>query len=457
MDIGTSSVRAALYDHNANPVIGSSVKMLRLLATSADGAAEIDAETTFDQVIEVVDGVLAKTARRRGEIGHVAISAFWHSLVGVDARGRPTTNVLGWADRRSRHYTALLRKRFDERVVHDRTGAHFHSSYWPSRLLWLRRSSPDVFVRTAKWLSFSDYVAWRLCGELMTSISMASGTGIFEIRKCGWDAELLRFLKIRPANLPDIAADGATFQVNRTFARRWPRLANARWFPAIGDGAADNIGSGCVTKNRAALMVGTSGAMRVAFTGDPPKKLPAGLWCYRIDKKRVVIGGALSDGGNLYQWLKQNLNLPKDLENEMRRRGAHMHSLVFKPFLHGERSTGYNEFATAGVSGLNASHDAVDIMRAAMGSVAYHFADIFSRLKKVANIKEVVVSGGALQRSPIWGQIIADVLGRDLIMSGAEESSSRGAVLLALEQIDPANKAGSMSAFNGTIIRSNNL
>jgi gluconokinase len=303
-------------------------------------------------------------------------------------------------------------------------------------LLWLRKEFPDVFAKTAKWLSFSDYVALKLFGDAATSVSMASGTGIFDIRKCKWDGELVKFLKLKTVNLPAIAdADSTTFVPNKTFAKRWPRLANARWFPAVADGAADNIGAGCVTKSRAALMVGTSGAMRVAYAGEPPKKIPAGLWCYRVDRKQVVIGGALSDGGGLYQWLKKNLQLPKDAEAQIAKRSPGAHGLTFLPFLAGERSTGYHESAAGAVLGLTSATDAVDILQAALESVAYRFAEIFGQLDKVVKIKEIVASGGALRESPVWTQIIADVLGRDLSMNDVHESSSRGACLLALESI----------------------
>ena len=436
LDIGTSSVRAALYDGNANPVPRASVKIDRNLSVTTGGGAEIGADEAFAQVVDAIEQVLGKTTKLKGEIEYVATSCFWHSLVGVDANAKPTTKVFGWADTRSRKYTGVLRKRFDETRMHNRTGARFHSSYWPTKLLWLRKDFPDVFAKTLQWLSFSDYVALKLFGNSTTSVSIASGTGIFDIRKCVWDRELLKFLKIEPSNLPTIGTkDSDTLILNKNRAKRWPRLANAKWFPAIADGAADNIGAGCVTKSRAALMIGTSGAMRVAYLGEPPENIPSGLWCYRIDRKRVIMGGALSDGGNLYAWLKANLNLPKDAEEQIAKREPNAQGLTFLPFLAGERSTGYNESATGAILGLRSSHDAVDILRAAFESVAYRFSEIFHQLNSVVKIKEIVASGGALRESPVWTKIIADVLGRHLTLNNVSESSSRGAVLLVLEYI----------------------
>lgn len=435
LDIGSSSVRAALYDGDATVLPRTSVRIAREFTTTDDGGSEINADEALRQVISAIDAVLERTGKMKGEIVAVASCSFWHSLVGVNASGRPTTKVLGWADTRSREYSGVLKKHFDERVVHNRTGAHFHSSYWPAKLLWLRREFPDVWSKTTGWLSFSDYLAMKLLSEATTSVSMASGTGIFDIRRCAWDAELLKFLKIRPTTLPALADDDTAFRLGKKFARRWPSLANVKWFPAIADGAADNIGVGCVTKNRAALMIGTSAAMRVVYAGEPPKKIPDGLWCYRIDRNRVIIGGALSDGGNLYQLIKTRFKLPANTDELLRRRGASNDDLIVLPFFFGERSTGYDEDARGAIIGLGATHDGVDILHAAMEGVAFRLAEIYSRLKKVTDIREVVASGGALRASPVWTQIIADVLGHDLIVTDTPENSSRGAVLLALEYL----------------------
>ena len=304
LDIGTSSVRAALYDLQGNVLPATMVKNERTLTATDDGGAEIDAAEAFAQIEKAVDDVLEKSAKVNGEISHVAASSFWHSLVGVDKQGKPTTKVFGWADTRSAKYVAELRKKFDEAAVHNRTGARFHSSFWTAKLLWLRKDYAKVFDATDKWLSFSDFAALKLFEQTQTSVSMASATGIFDVRANDWDAELIKFLKITRANLPGIvAADSQTFRLNSKYQKRWARLKNAEWFAAVGDGAANNIGAGCTVKSKAALMIGTSGALRVAFAGDVPAVIPSGLWCYRIDRKRVIIGGALSDGGGLYRWL----------------------------------------------------------------------------------------------------------------------------------------------------------
>ena len=455
LDIGTSSVRAALYDSAGMMLPETFVKIERTLSATDDGGSEIDAEIALRHVVKAIDGVLRHPAVRKGKIEFVAQAAFWHSLVGVDAKGKPTTKVLSWADTRSRDYIPALRRRFDEREIHNRTGARFHSSFWPAKILWLKKEHPASFARTAMWLSFSDFVALRLLGLAVTSVSMASGTGLLDLRTLDWDAKLPAFLGLRAGSLPLVSAGSYTFYLHARFAKRWPRLRDAQWFPAIGDGAANNIGAGCVKRSRASLMIGTSGAMRVAFRGQPPDRIPDGLWCYRIDESRVIIGGAISDGGGLYAWMNQ-VHALKDndtIEAEISNRPPDAHRLTFLPFLAGERSTGYNENARGAVIGLTQTTDATDIVHAALEGVAFRLAEIFDQLTEVVRVREITASGGALESSPAWTQIIADVLGRDLIVAGAYEASMRGAVLLALETTGRIKKIDDAPTPDGKMFR----
>ena len=437
LDIGTSSVRSALYDHQAEVLPATMVKNERVVKITEDGGAELDAKEAFEQVVQAIDDVLEKCPSEVAETEHAAASCFWHSLVGIDADGEPTTPVYTWAETRPEEFVQKLRDDLDEKAIHNRTGARFHSSYWTAKLLWLQKEHKEVFDKTAKWLSFCDYVWLKFFGAAKTSVSMASGTGIFDIRKNEWDDELLRFLKITRENLPEIVEnDEEIFQLNDEYAKRWSVLKNAKWCLAIGDGAANNIGANCLKKEKAALMIGTSGAMRVAFEGEVPDKIPFGLWCYRIDRKRIIIGGALSNGGGLYYWLKKNFRLKKDddkTEAKIEQRMPDAHGIVFLPFLAGERSTGYHEDASGAIIGLKSAHDKIDIVQAALEAVAYRFAEIFDQLNEVTEIKEIIASGGALRESPVWTQIICDVLAQNMNLPDTREASSRGAVLLALE------------------------
>src|SRR5690606_29281454 len=148
-----------------------------------------------------------------------------------------------------------------------------------------------------------------------------------------------------------------------------------------------------------------------------------------------VLGGALSDGGGLYEWLRSTLRFDlteNAFAREIAKRGPGARGLTLMPFFAGERSTGYNENAAGSIHGLTQTHDSVDILQAAMESVSFRLAEILDRIESVIPTYRIIASGGALSASTVWPQIIADVLGRDLELFRESEASMRGAVLLAL-------------------------
>src|SRR6185369_35819 len=153
-----------------------------------------------------------------------------------------------------------------------------------------------------------EYLCLQLFGEVATSVSMASATGLFNQRACEWDADFVNAIGVSAETLPEIKPR-IGLRLSETFVTRWPALADARLVTVVGDGAANNIGAGCSTKDRIALMVGTSGAMRVVYAGGPPVAVAPSLWSYRVNDERVVVGGALSDGGGLLQWMSESLKL----------------------------------------------------------------------------------------------------------------------------------------------------
>lgn len=436
IDVGTSGVRAALFDESGRETPGANAENSRNLSNRS-GFAEIDAEAAVQLVAQTVDDLLATPNLVATNIELISISCFWHSLLGVDASGRAITPILTWADTRSLRAINELRTRFDEREVHTRTGCRFHPSYWPAKLWWLREECSTAFQNSYLWLGFGEYLAYRFCALPAASVSMASATGLLDQRSCEWDREFIRELDISFDKLPNLVRlDQNLGRLTDEFAVRWPTLSNALVYPAIGDGAANNVGSGCYGKEKAALMVGTSGALRILYQGEPPDQLPGALWCYRADRRRVVIGGALSDGGGLYRWLIDSLAFADDAES-IQDALAHMepdtHGLTVLPFWAGERSTGWVANARGAILGLSMQTQPADILRAAMESVAYRFALILSALETFAPGLAVFASGNALRKSSLWVQILADVLNRPVSLNGIVEASNRGAALLALE------------------------
>jgi gluconokinase len=263
---------------------------------------------------------------------------------------------------------------------------------------------------------------------------MASATGLLRLDDREWDEELLAELRISPESLPPFSR--MEQGLNATHARQWPALAGVPWLHAVGDGALANLGSGCITPDRRALTIGTSGAIRLMHRA-PRGKLPAGLWCYRLDADRLITGGALSNGGNLHAWLLQTLRLDGGkLESRLQRMLPTAHGLTFLPHLAGERSLGYAPHAFGAISGLTSATTPEDIARAGLEAVAIECARINRRLDGVApGTSRLVASGAAILSSPAWLQMMADAIGREVVAGTTKEASSRGAAIFALESL----------------------
>jgi gluconokinase len=445
LDLGSSSIRALLYDANGNQLDASETQIEHELRSSPDGGSEGDAAALFNLVCDCVDGVLEWAGDRTADIGAVATSSFWHSLLALDGSGEPLSPVLMWSDKRSGVDVPDLIARFPPEALHQRTGCRPHSSYWPAKLLWYRRTQSETWSTVARWTSFADYVTLKLTGEMLTSLSMASGTGLLDISGKTWDTAVLSALDITPACLPDLTdRDRPLPKLLGEYGRRWPPLAEVSWYPAIGDGAAANVGAGCIGTDRIAVTVGTSAAMRMIMddasgAGSTRHTIPSRIWNYRLDREHRVVGGALSNAGNVTSWLARHMAQGEfeDLSRNAAQVPPDGHGLTILPFLAGERSPSWNDAATGTISGIRLSTTPADIFRATLEATAYRIATIYDDLKPLVDPHhEIHVNGAAALSSPMWIQIIADTLGHRVEALDADaEASARGAALCALQAL----------------------
>ena len=462
LDVGTSSVRAILFDARGDAVQDVHIQRTYPLTTTEEGEVSVGANLLAGVVCESIDAALEAAGPRASHIAAVACDTFWHSLLAVDASGRPLTPVITWADTRAREASVALRAALDPEAVHRRTGAPLHTSYWPARLRWLAETQPNIMRNTASFISFGEYLHRLLLRRSVCSLCMASATGLLATQAHVWDHELVQFLGIRPEQLPALGdLRDAVSGLAPEYASRWPSLRDAPWFPAIGDGAAANVGSGCVGPRRVALTVGTSSAVRVIAPAEGTVA-PDGLWLYLLDARRTVLGGALSEGGNLLAWLERTLRIPDlaSTEEEAAALEPDGHGLTLLPFIAGERSLGWHGDARATISGISVHTTPAEILRAALESLAYRIAAVYQRLMSSLAAQsltsaqteprdemagDLIGSGGSLLSSRLFQPIIADTLGAPLRPSRDTEASARGAALLALESLGMIQNVADMA------------
>jgi gluconokinase len=459
IDVGTSSTRAILFDAQAHVVDDMVEQRATQMTTTADGGAVFDADEVLSAIAGAVDRLLARAGALAAQIGAVAVDTLVGNVVGVDADGKPVTPLFTYADTRNAAEAQALRVELGAEgaaEAHDQTGCLIHTSYLPARFRWLAADHPEWFGAAARWVSIGEYLYFRLFGEWRVSYSVAAWTGMLNRRTLTWDPGWLSRVPVEEGQLSPLGdLDTPCCGLREEWAQRWPSLAQVPWLLPIGDGAAANIGAGCDSPDHIALTMGTTGAMRVVVDPALPQ-VPAGLWLYRVDARRALLGGATTEGGNLYAWLRTLLQLPGEeaLQQALAEAKPAAHGLTVLPFVAGERAPGWREDARAVIAGLSLHTQPVDIVRAGLEAIAYRFAIIYGRISPYLPAEHAIIAGGGgLLSSPAWLQIMADAIGRPIYTLDEREGTCRGLALLALEQLGEIERPSSLPPILGKTYR----
>lgn len=442
IDAGTSSVRALAFDADVRSIELSEEQITYVIDTTSDGGATFSATDLAPLTERAIDGCVRRLGTRANEVAAVGATSFWHSLLGLDESGHPTTPIYFWADTRAGTQATQLRQELDAHANWQRTGCRLHPSYWPAKLRWIEQNEPEQFRSTARWASFPEFVLGTLCSSEASAVTicMASGTGLLDVHNLVWDRQVLDACGITDSQLSPLVDLGPPGKLKAPYRARWPALADARWYPALGDGACANVGSGAIGPVTIALTIGTSAAMRMILPRSTRVswEIPSGLWGYRLDRENAVLGGALSNGGNFLRWIRETIGAGVDDEvvQAAFALSPDAPGLTILPFLAGERSPSWLDNATGVIAGLTLSTSPEELLRAGMESIGYRLASIKNALDPLAdNPYAIVVSGGAILASPSWMEIIADILEHDLdALHPEDETTARGAAIMAMVQ-----------------------
>ena len=439
IDIGSSSTRAMLFDEDLSIVPDGIASRSHQIGVNGDGAAFLDAVALQKEVESCLDEILQHP--RAVEIRAVGVDTLVGNMMGIDSDGHPLTPVFTYADTRSAEDVDILSEKIDLEATHQRTGCPHHTAYRPGQLHWLRRSDPQTFEQVAQWTDFASYLYGQWFGRAAPcSYSVASWSGMLNRASLTWDAEWLNVLGMQVGQFSPLADfDEYMSGLAPDDANRWPQLAECPFFLAIGDGAAANVGIGATDASTMALTVGTTGAVRRIVAGTLPQ-VPGGLWSYRVDAAHHLVGGATSEGGNIYQWVTDHIQLDDDAESALLGRPADEHGLTFIPLLAGERAPGWATHATGAIIGLRMGTTGIDILQAALEGVAIRLRIIADQLTQ-GEAPTIIASGGALLASPAFTQILANAFGRAIHLADIPESTARGVAMMVQSRLDGRHPA----------------
>ena len=437
LDVGSTASRGSLHDATGTPVRGYRHKIPHSFTTDSDGTSVIDPDQVVEELSEILDRVCDRP-ELAGRVRGVGLDTFASSLVGVDAQDRAITPCFTYADSRCAPQLAQLRTELDERQIQDIVGARLHTSYLAPRFRWLAETQPEIMEEAARWMSIGEYVWLKLLGTTAAGTTTAAWTGLLNRRSGNWDQRMLKAAGISEDVLsPVLDPDQPLPDVDPERTERWAGLSDAQWYAPVADGLCANVGVDGHDEKTMVVSAATSGAMRVLLH-HRPNDIPPGLWCYRIDSTRCLLGGALNDVGRAISWLQDTLDLEGHDLDEIAGTPVSTTTPGVLPFLTGERSTGWAGSARTAFVDVSAATDAAGMARGMMEGIAASYRRVADELEEAAkDVEHIVAAGSATQDLPSWLQILSDYLDKPVVHQVMKRSTARGTALLMLESLAP--------------------
>ena len=441
VDIGTGSTKAVAMDFEAK-VLGA-VNHHYPTFHPEPGYSEQDPEliwTAFQQCIaDTVDSLGAPPVM-------LSLSSAMHSIIPVDGKGKALGPMMTWADVRSESIATELRGNPElAEQLYKSTGTPIHPMSPLCKLIWLQHDNPQKFKEVAKFISIKDFIWFRLFGHFETDHSIASASGLFDIVALEWNDKACRLAGLEPDQLPLPQPTHFIRKLEGEHLLEQLKLPSGT--PVMigaSDGCCANIGTRVNGGRKAALTIGTSGAVRI--TGTHPVYNPkAMIFNYLLDEHTYVSGGAVNNGGNTVNWMINkllNINEIKDTDYEQLFKSiasvaAGSEGLLFLPYLHGERAPIWDAQASGAYLNIRNEHGQAHFLRAGLEGICFALKDVLNSIEEASDQVEVLHISGGFTSSEVWVQVLADIIGLPLHLMQVEDASAIGAIYLALRECYP--------------------
>ncbi|GHO89121.1 xylulokinase [Dictyobacter formicarum] len=450
IDLGTTGVKAALFAVDDGRVIADSFIEYPLFHPHP-GWAEQNPSDWWEATISAIRLCLKAGASQGAaaeDVRGLGLSGQMHGVVLLDANQQVLRPCIIWADQRSDEQCRWITEKVGASQLIQYVSNPALTGFSAPKLLWVRDHEPEIFAQARTMLLPKDYIRYRLTGVLAMEISDAAGTCLLDVKHGAWSQEVLAALELDPSLLPPVVpADAASGSITAEVAG----LTGLSVGMPVAGGGADNacgaVGNGVVEPGLALVSVGTSGIVlahsnspQVDTSGPVPR---VHTFNHAVPNAWYLMGVTQGAGLSL-RWLRDNIGLPERalerwtgiepyelLAREAESVPAGSEGLIFLPYLQGERTPHLDAYARGGWIGLTASHDRRHLVRSVLEGVAFSLKDCYAIIREQGlQLSQVRATGGGA-KSSLWRQIIADVLGVELVVTNASEGPAFGAALLA--------------------------
>lgn len=441
-DLGTSGDKASLYDENGI-LKGSSTYNYDTFYPKV-GWAEQDSEDWWKAVCFSTKVILEKARVNPEDVAVISFSGQMMGALPLDSEGKPLRRSIIWADQRAIKETDFLKDVMGMDKVYQITGTSIAPNYTLEKILWIKNNEESIYNRTATFVNAKDYIVYRLTGKFATDYSDASGTNILDIKKKVWSEDIIKAAGIDRSKLPELyASTDIIGYISHQVANEIGLSPKTAVVIGGGDGSCATVGAGAVEDGNIYNYYGSSSWISV--TRKEPlydQEQRTFNLCHLNPELYMAIGTMQSAGGS-FQWIRDTIALVEKQAAEIAGLDAYQlmsakaasavpgsNSLIFLPYLLGERCPYWNPDAKGAFVGLTRGHSREDIIRSVLEGVVFNLRVILDLFKKQGvNVSEITAIGGGI-RSDLLSQIMADIYEVELLrLVVLEEATSFGAAV----------------------------
>jgi gluconokinase len=413
------------------------------LSVPAPGRAELDPRHLVDAAVKALTDITAACREQGDRVIAVSLSAFLHGLVPMDAGGKPLGPLITWADGRAGDQCDEIIASGRAKALQARTGTPVHPMSPLTKLAWWRATDPSTLRDTPRWGGVKELILAALADEsYLSDLSVASGTGMYDIHARRWDPEALDIAGVRPEQLSEVVPTTTILKLRAEFGDV-PLIIGAA------DGPLANLGLGATPAGVAAVSLGTSGAVRT-IVDRPTADADGRLFCYALTEDRWAIGGAVNNAGSVVRWAGQSFASgferpgaegedadERDAALLMEAQGVPPGSdgLLCLPYLLGERAPWWRSGLRGAYLGLRREHGRAHLVRSAVEGVCQQLALVRDSFATEGfEVREVRATGGAVA-SELWVGVLAAALDLPVAIADTPEGTALGACLLGLHAL----------------------
>jgi len=432
LDIGTTSIRAILYDEHAHAFPAN--QRQNPPRYYSDGRVEQDPLVWQSLIASVLQGAAAQARQHAISVSGISLTSQRSSVIPVDRDARPLYPAIMWQDVRTASLAAEMADH--NPVVHRKTGAKINPVLSAIKMLWLKRNRPDIFARTDKMLGIHDYALHILCGRFVTDQSLASRTNLLDLATRTWDSELIDLFEVDPAMLCELVAPGSIVGgLDAGMAGETGLAAGTPVISAGGDQQCAALGLGLFSSDRAVTNTGT-GSYLIGHSAVPYIDQRIRVTCsVSALPGAYIVEAALPSSGTIYRWFKETLwkaAVPEAdsfdaINAEAEAAGIGAHGVMLLPHFAGSGAPFWDAGAKGLFYNLSLGTTRGDMARAILEGIALDLEGGLEVLEEACGrIDSIRVSGG-MTDSSLFNQIQADVFGRRILRYQSGEATSRGA------------------------------